>query len=145
MNENIIFRDGLEKVYKMVWDGVDSILYARLRGGNWLHLRVVQPQEVDVFMGHEISAEEYVEYETTVEPLGRNFFMVKSSSRPDVAHVVDLESNVYSQSPACSCEQNRFRKCECSHLRAVAQFLLTCDSSYLGASPLLPMQLGIAA
>lgn len=123
MSETFLFRDGLKRVFKVVWDGVDSILYAHLRGGHWFQLRNVKPMELEAFMENELLPEEYSKYDLRVSPIGRLFFMVASSSRPDVAHVVDLESSVYSQSPACSCEHAQFRKCECAHLRAVREFI----------------------
>lgn len=58
--------------------------------------------------------------EHSVVSIGRLHYLVGSRSRAGVAHVVDLEPNVYGAVPACSCEQNRFRGKVCAHLVAVA-------------------------
>ena len=123
MNENFLFRDGDGRIYKVAWDGRRSGLYPRRPSGHWFFLRDVKDEEIETFMANEIPAEEYARYDSIVEPIGRLFFMVKSATRPEVAHIVDLEANAYGENTACSCEQNRFRKVECRHIAAVREFI----------------------
>ena len=150
MNENFLFRDGDGRIFKVVWNGAISELYPRRPSGHWFYLRDVKDSEIETFMAHEIPAEEYARYDSIVEPIGRLFFMVKSTSRPDVAHIVDLEANAYGEKTACSCEQNRFRKVECRHIAAVREFIGTGNSveavlSRGIATPPRPVVLDIAA
>lgn len=120
-----IFQAQGDTVYRVSWDGKQSLLYARLRSGHWQELRPVRDeQELDGFMSREIPPADYDRFDHRVEKLGRKFFMVKSESRPDVCHVVDFEANAFAHEPACSCEQNRFRKVKCKHLESVEAFLL---------------------
>lgn len=119
-----VFRDGRGLSYRVEWTGQESTLFARLRSGGWSALRAVSSEEeLDAMMEMEVSRAEYSLYEYEVEMIGRMFFMVRSISRPEVVHMVDWESNVFGESPACSCEHNRFRKLHCKHLAAVRVFL----------------------
>ena len=107
-------------IFRVAWDGRDSWLYGRRSTGHWTALRPVgEVEELDAMMAHEVDPEDYTLLDTQVEQIGRGFFLVKSQSRPDIVHVVDTENNVFGPPPACSCEQNRFRKEKCKHLRAV--------------------------
>lgn len=111
-----LFRDGRNQLYKVAFEGKRSELYTWTQF-RWLHLRPVKDDaELEIFMANEGHPPE-------VDPIGRNFFLVKSLTRPDVSHIVDLDPNEYGQEPACSCEQNRFRKCKCRHLQAVEEYL----------------------
>ncbi len=123
METFFLFKDGLGRIYKVAWDGKKSGLYPRRPSGHWFYLRDVKDEEIETFMEHEIPAADYDRYDSIVEPIGRLFFMVKSATRPDVAHIVDLEANAYGEKTACSCEQNRFRKLECRHIAAVREFI----------------------
>jgi len=123
MEPFFVFRDGLGRTFRVVWDGKASWLEFFHPAGCWSHLRKVEdPEELDAFMASEIPASEYEGIDTRVEEIGRGFYMVRSSSRPDVVHIVDLEPNVYGLQVACSCEQNRFRKVTCHHIAAVERF-----------------------
>jgi len=123
-NDSFIFRDGRGMTYKVAWEDRQSWLFSRRSSGDWNPLRqVAGGVELEAMMALEINPAEYTAYENRVEMIGRMFFMVKSHSRPDVMHLVDMEHNVFGEPPACSCEQNRFRKCKCRHLLAVEEFL----------------------
>lgn len=122
--KGFVFRDGRGLSYRVEWTGQESTLFARLRSGGWSALRSVNSEEeLDAMMEMEVSRAEYALYDFEVEMIGRMFFMVRSISRPEVVHMVDWESNVFGESPACSCEHNRFRKLPCKHLAAVRVFL----------------------
>ena len=52
-----------------------------------------------------------------VEPLGRFHYHVQSETRPEIKHVVDMESAM----PECSCESYTIGKAMlCKHLRFIA-------------------------
>jgi hypothetical protein len=145
MEDNaFIFRDGLGRDFLVKWDGSDSVLYFPRRSGHWLILRPVKPAELKVFMPLEIELDEYPLYDTRIEEIGRQFFLVKSNSRPDVVHVVDLEHNVFGSAPACSCEKNRFRKLKCQHIEEVEEFVRASSMARLGITPLQTAPRGTA-
>ena len=137
MEDNaFIFRDGMGRVYRVMWDGTESVLSFRCKSGHWMILRNVKPAEVEIFMSCEIDLDEYPQFDSRIEEIGRQFFLVKSNSRPDVVHVVDLEHNVFGQAPACTCEKNRFRKLKCQHIEEVEAFVRSTSMARLGITPL---------
>ncbi len=147
MEPFFVFRDGLGRTFRVIWDGKANWLEFFHPGGRWSELRKVEdPAEIDAFMALEVPPSEYECIDSMVEEIGRGFFMVRSSSRPDVVHIVDLEPNVYGRQVACSCEQNRFRKATCHHIEAVERFtraqsanLLLSLASLNPPAPLVPI------
>jgi hypothetical protein len=75
-----------------------------------------------------------------VEEIGRKFYLVKSNTREDLCHVVDLEQNVFGTSPACSCETARYRKSRCKHIQAVERFVAAQNGSQFQARKNIPQK-----
>lgn len=107
----------------MVWDGRQSLLYCRLPSGHWTYHRAVKVEEIEVFMENEIPPADYAAYDQSVQVIGRRFYLVRSVSRPEVTHVVDLEPSVYGHAAACSCEKFVYHKQRCHHVEAVESYL----------------------
>lgn len=126
-------RDAFGKIFKVEFRKPHSWLMARLPSGHWTDIRMVDdPEVIESLMEWEVPEEP--EWDAQVEPIGRGFFLVRSVSRPDVSHVVDMEPNVYGVCPTCSCENARFRKAQCHHLRAVERYMQSANAGSLAYS-----------
>ena len=124
IDENsFFFEDGRRQLYKVSYIEKESWLLAPDHAGGWRIVRKVKDEvELEAMMSREVLLN-HKRPIPIIQEIGRNFFLVGSVSRKDVQHVVDLESNVYGKGPACSCEQNRFRKQTCDHILLVEAFI----------------------